>query len=98
MISAARRVRAAWRQSLMLRVTSATLALSIIVVALLGFLLLSRVTSGLLDSTQRSALVEASAGLTDARRVLSAANTGGTPVSASTLVDSVITALAARAG
>jgi two-component system sensor histidine kinase MtrB len=97
-ISAARRVRAAWRQSLMLRVTSATLALSIIVVALLGFLLLSRVTSGLLDSTQRSALVEASAGLTDARRVLSAANTGGTPVSASTLVDSVITALAARAG
>ncbi len=98
MISAVRRVRATWRQSLMLRVTSATLALSIIVVALLGFLLLSRVTAGLLDSTQRSALVEASAGLTDARRVLSAANTGGTPVSASTLVDSVITALAARAG
>jgi len=97
-ISAVRRVRAAWRQSLMLRVTSATLVLSIIVVALLGLLLLSRVTSGLLESTQRSALVEASAGLNDARRVLSAANTGGTPVSASTLVDSVITALAARAG
>ena len=98
MISAARRVRAAWRQSLMLRVTSATVALSITVVALLGLLLLSRVTSGLLDSTQKSALVEASVGLTDARRVLSAANTGGASVSASTLVDSVITALATRAG
>ena len=98
MISAARRVRAAWRQSLMLRVTSATVALSITVVALRGLLLLSRVTSGLLDSTQTSALVEASVGLTDARRVLSAANTGGASVSASTLVDSVITALATRAG
>lgn len=98
MITAVRRVRAAWRQSLLLRVVSATLLLSIMVVGLLGVLLLSRITTGLLSSTQQSALVEANAGLVDARRVLAAANPSGTDVTAASMVDSVITALAARAG
>ena len=41
---------APWRRSLLLRVTLTTLALSALVMAILGFLLPSRVTTGLLDA------------------------------------------------
>ena len=87
-----------WRRSLWLRVTLTTLVLSVIVVGVLGISLLSRVTSGLLDAKDRISIGEASAGLGEAQRILDAADTGPSTPSASRLVDSVVSALAARAG
>ena len=91
-------VRLLWRRSLLLRVTSSTLLLSTVVMMVLGFSLLSRVTTGLLSSKDRIAVGEAAAGLGEAQRLLDAADTGLTTPSASRLVDSVVSALAARAG
>ena len=91
-------VRRLWRRSLLLRVTSSTLVLSTVVMMVLGFSLLSRVTTGLLSSKDRIAVGEAAAGLGEAQRLLDAADTGLTTPSASRLVDSVVSALAARAG
>lgn len=87
-----------WRRSLLLRVTVTTLVLSTVVMMVLGLLLLSRVTTGLLDSKERASVVEASAGAGEAQRLLDAADTGATTPSAARLVDSVVNALAARAG
>lgn len=88
----------AWHRSLWLRVTVTTLVLSAVVVTVLGFSLLSRVTSGLLDSKERASVGEASAGLGEAQRILDAADTGPSTPSPARLVDSVVGALAARAG
>jgi len=93
-----RAVRRLWRRSLFIRVASLTLVLSITVVGALGFLLLSRVTTGLLEAKERSAVSEASAGLGEAQRLLDAANTGPSTPSPSRLVDTVVTSLATRAG
>ncbi|TAK69140.1 MAG: HAMP domain-containing histidine kinase [Actinomycetota bacterium] len=98
-------VRTAWssvqgvfRRSLQLRVITTTLLVSAVVVGLLGALLLSRVTSGLLEAKERSALAEASAGRNEAQRLLDAADTGTTTPSPVRLIDSVAATLAARAG
>ncbi len=93
-----RAIRRLWRRSLLIRVTSTTLVLSIVVVGALGLLLLSRVTTGLLEAKERSAVGEASAGLGEAQRLLDAADTGPSSPSPSRLVDSVVTSLATRAG
>ena len=93
-----RALRRLWRRSLFIRVTSTTLVLSIVVVGALGVLLLSRVTTGLLDAKERSAVGEASAGLSEAQRLLDAADTGPSTPSPSRLVDGVVTSLATRAG
>ncbi|MBI1351170.1 MAG: HAMP domain-containing protein [Actinomycetales bacterium] len=87
-----------WGRSLWLRVTLTTLVLSAVVVTVLGLSLLSRVTSGLLDAKERISVGEASAGLGEAQRILDAADTGPSTPSASRIVDSVVSALAARAG
>ncbi len=93
-----RGVRRLWRRSLFIRVASLTLVLSITVVGALGFLLLSNVTTGLLEAKERSAVGEASAGLGEAQRLLDAADTGPSTPSPSRLVDTVVTSLATRAG
>src|SRR5210317_321278 len=93
-----RALRRTWRRSLFIRVTSTTLVLSIVVVAALGLLLLSNVTTGLLEAKERSAVGEASAGLGEAQRLLDAADTGPSTPSPARLVDSVVTSLATRAG
>jgi two-component system sensor histidine kinase MtrB len=87
-----------WRRSLWLRVTVTTLVLSVVVVGVLGLSLLSRVTSGLLNAKERISVGEASAGLGEAQGILDAADTGPSTPSPSRLVDSVVSALAARAG
>ena len=97
-LAAPRALRRIWRRSLLLRVSATTLALSALVVGVLGFMLLSRVTTGLLDARVTAAVSEASAGLGEARRLLDAADTGPTTPSASRLVDSVVSSLAIRAG
>jgi two-component system sensor histidine kinase MtrB len=93
-----RALRRTWRRSLFIRVTSTTLVLSIVVVGALGLLLLSNVTTGLLEAKERSAVGEASAGLGEAQRLLDAADTGPSTPSPARLVDSVVTSLATRAG
>ncbi|MFL6289072.1 MAG: two-component sensor histidine kinase, partial [Actinomycetes bacterium] len=65
-------VRRRWRSSLYLRVVATTLALSLLVVVVLGQILIGRITSGLLDAKQRASLVEAQAGVDRARALLSA--------------------------
>jgi two-component system sensor histidine kinase MtrB len=87
-----------WRRSLLLRVTVTTLLLSMVVMTVLGFLLLSRVTAGLLDSAERTAVTEASVGLSDAQRISGAAASGTTAASPASVVDTIVASLAARAG
>ena len=87
-----------WNGSLWLRVTFTTLALSIIIVTALGLVLLSRVTTGLLDAKERVSVAQATAGLGQAQRILDAANTGPSTPAPARLVDSVVAALAAQAG
>ncbi len=93
-----RRARRAWRGSLQLRITTTTLVLSALVVTVLGLMLLSRVTTGLLQAKQRIAVGEAAAGLAEAQRLLDAASTGTSVPSPARLVDSVVSTLAMRAG
>ena len=98
LLAVPRALRRLWSRSLWLRVTVTTLVLSGIVVGVLGLSLLSRVTTGLLQAKERISVGEASAGLGEAQRILDAADTGPSTPSASRLVDSVVSALAARAG
>ena len=93
-----RRPRQAWRTSVSLRVVTTTLALSLLVVGLVGILLLGRITSGLIDAKERASVVEAGSGAAEAQRLLSAADTGPNTPSATQLVDTVTRALAQRAG
>lgn len=67
-------VRWRWRSSLYLRVVTTTLSLSLIVVLVLGQILVSRITSGLIDAKQRSSLVEARAGLNQAEALIAASD------------------------
>ncbi len=90
--------RHAWRTSVSLRVVASTLALSLIVVGLIGALLLQRISSGVLDAKVRASVVEAGSGAAESQRLLDAADTGPTTPSASRLVDTVTSALAQRAG
>ena len=93
-----RSVRRIWRRSLLVRVTITALLLSVLATAVLGLLLLSRITTGLLDTKERVSVGEASAGLSEAQRLLDAADTGPAAPPAARVVDSVVTALATRAG
>ena len=87
-----------WHGSLWLRVTFTTLALSIVVVSVLGVVLLSRVTTGLLDAKERASVALTTAGVGEAQRLLDAADTGPSTPSPARLVDGVVGALAAQAG
>ena len=98
LLAVPRALRRIWGRSLWLRVTATTLVLSVVVVGVLGFSLLSRVTTGLLDAKGQISIGEASAGLGEAQRILDAADTGPSTPSPARLVDSVAGALAARAG
>ena len=87
-----------WRRSLHLRVVSATVALCIVVLVVIAQFLLSRVTEGLLEAKQRSALDEAHSGQTDAEDYIASADKPGNRVKDSQLLDGLMTLLASRAG
>ena len=91
------RVGYGWRRSLHLRIIITTLVLSATVVAVLGYVLLTRVTTGLLDAKQRSALDEARAGLAEAQSQIDA-NDLTVPNGADQLLDQITAQLATRAG
>ncbi|MCA0329836.1 MAG: HAMP domain-containing histidine kinase [Actinobacteria bacterium] len=88
----------AWRRSVSLRVVATTMALSLVVVAIVGLLLVNSINGGLLAAKEQSALVEATAGTSEAQSLMDAADTGPTTPSPSRLVDSVTGGLLARAG
>ncbi|WP_051426119.1 MtrAB system histidine kinase MtrB [Jiangella gansuensis] len=66
-------VRGAWRRSIQLRVITATLTLSVVVVSLLGITLSRQITDGLLRAQAEAAVADASAGIDSAQRSLDAA-------------------------
>lgn len=98
LLAGPRWVRQVWTGSLLVRITTTTLVLSMVAMGVLGFSLLSRVTTGLLNAKESVSVAEASAGLADAQRLLDAASTGAAAPAPSRLVDTVVTALASRAG
>lgn len=65
-----RLVRGAWRRSIQLRVITATLALSLVVVSLLGVTLSRQITDGLLQAHAEAAVADAAAGVDSAQRTL----------------------------
>ena len=69
------RVHVRWRRSLQLRVVTATLLLSAVVVAVLGFFLMQQVADGLLRNKEQSARAEMSSGLAYAQSQLQQNNT-----------------------
>ncbi|WP_166356225.1 MtrAB system histidine kinase MtrB [Phytoactinopolyspora limicola] len=72
-------VRRAWQRSIQLRVITATLALSLVVVSLLGVTLMRQISDGLLNAKADSAVADVSAGIDFAQGVLDGAadNTTG---------------------
>jgi two-component system sensor histidine kinase MtrB len=69
-----RALRAAWRRSLQARVVLSTLLMSALVVALVGWMLLGQVTSGLIEGKRQAALSEAASGFDTAQDQLDAAD------------------------
>ncbi len=68
-----RRATRHWRRSIQLRVVSSTLAISAVVVAFLGLVVLQQVRAGLLQTNLRSSVSEQQSGLSTAQNLLSAA-------------------------
>ena len=87
-----------WRSSLQLRVVSTTVVLSVIVLLVLAQFLLSRVTSGLLEAKERSAIGEAARGVVEATALANASDQNGNPVSTLPLINGIVQQLAIRAG
>ncbi len=86
-----------WHRSLTLRVVLTTLVLSATVVGLLGWVLLGRVTTGLLEAKERSALDEARAGVSDAQGKVDAVDRTD-PASTRTLLSGIVSQINYRAG
>ena len=91
-------LRSHWRRNLQLRLILLTFAVSATVLSIVGVLLVNQVTSGLLEAKQQSALTESAAARLEVQRLLDASDVGLTAPNNTRLVDSVITALAVRAG
>lgn len=91
-------IRSRWRRNLQLRLIILTFIISTSVLSIVGVLLVNQVTSGLLEAKQQSALTEATSARLEVQRLLDAADVGLIAPNSTRLVDSVITALAVRAG
>jgi two-component system sensor histidine kinase MtrB len=92
-----RGARELWRRSLQLRVVATTLLLSSAVVLALGQLLVSRISTGLVDSRVDQTLAEVTAGQEYAQRQLQALGGPEDPALQDTL-QSTVTTLSARGG
>jgi len=91
-------VRSKWRRNLQLRLLILTFVISASVLSIVGVLLVNQVASGLLEAKQKSALTESTAARLEVQRLLDASDVGLVAPNNTRLVDSVITALAVRAG
>jgi two-component system sensor histidine kinase MtrB len=86
-----------WRRSIQARVVIGTLALSAALAILAGWVLMSRVTDGLLDSKKQSALSLAAAGIDAAQAKLTAAPEVSSPLDLGTVVPQLTHALSPSA-
>jgi two-component system sensor histidine kinase MtrB len=92
-----RRIVNVWQRSIQTRVVTATLALSIAVVSLLGFTVLSQVTEGLLGQQRDTALAQATSGVRIAQDLLDASS-DVEATGSNQLVRQIVRELANRAG
>jgi two-component system, OmpR family, sensor histidine kinase MtrB len=92
-----RRVSNVWQRSIQLRVVTATLALSIVVVSFLGLTVLRQVTDGLLSQQRDTALAQATAGVRTAQDFLDASG-DVEPAGSNQLLRQIVRDLANRAG
>ena len=87
-----------WRRSLQLRVVATTTIASGLAVVIFGFLLVQWIASGVIDTKTRLSVIEATIARDEAVRVASAADTLSASLTNEALVDTVISAIALRAG
>jgi two-component system, OmpR family, sensor histidine kinase MtrB len=92
-----RRIVNMWQRSIQTRVVTATLALSIAVVSLLGITVLSQVTEGLLGQQRDTALAQATSGVRIAQDLLDASS-DVEATGSNQLVRQIVRELANRAG
>jgi two-component system sensor histidine kinase MtrB len=92
-----RRISNVWQRSIQLRVITATLALSIVVVSFLGITVLRQVTDGLLSQQRDTALAQATAGVRIAQDYLDGSGSVE-PTSNNQLLRQIVRDLANRAG
>jgi two-component system, OmpR family, sensor histidine kinase MtrB len=84
-----RRIGTRWRRSLQLRVVATTLVVSAVAVALLGFVVLQQVRSGLLEAKLRSSTSQELNGLSSARNLLSLSSSGNAVIALTNTVKSL---------
>jgi two-component system sensor histidine kinase MtrB len=87
----------AWQSSIALRVVAATLALSVVVVSLLGATLVRQITDGLLEAQRKAAIADVTAGIASANRQFAAAD-DVSPTALSQLLYQVVQDLSQRSG
>jgi two-component system, OmpR family, sensor histidine kinase MtrB len=90
------RARARWRGSIQVRVVTTTLAVSALVVALLGIFLMQQITNALLGAKERAALLQLDEGVTVAQGRLATSNPGSEETKSN--LNGVVTSLAHRSG
>jgi two-component system sensor histidine kinase MtrB len=72
----ARGARSRWRRSVQLRVATVTVVAASVLVLIIGLLLVSQISGGILDAKRRAAVAQASVGLETARRQLASVASG----------------------
>lgn len=87
-----------WRQSLQFRVSATTFVTSFLVVALLGWLLLSRISGGVLTGKETQSMTEAMSAFGEAQRIVAATDTGAGSTNTNLIADTLVSSLAIRAG
>ena len=94
LLRAPRAARRRWRRSLQLRVVATTLALSLVVVVVLGQVLIGRITDGLLEAKLATSLVEARSGLNQAQALVDASDSTGSAAGSTRVVSQTFDQLA----
>jgi two-component system, OmpR family, sensor histidine kinase MtrB len=87
-----------WRRSLQLRVVTTTTVLTIVVIAVLGNVLLTRVRDGVLDDKVQAALTEAASGTTTAQESFNSADRASGEADYDTLSRDIVFRLSSAGG
>ena len=92
-----RRAYARWRRSIQLRVVATTMAISVVVVAVLGIFLMQQITTALLDAKEKAAAQQLDEGVAIAQRERATINAND-PDDVLAKLDSLSKTLAGRSG
>lgn len=98
LVQTALAIRHGWSGSLVGRTVITTLALSLVVVALLGVILMGRVGDGLISAKQSRSLAEATRDWEQALSLVAAADAGTATASPERILDGLVSDLARNAG